>query len=178
MNVFNDIISYLHSSSFGHTLLPFEIIALILSFLFLGAIIYFLYFFSKTLPQNSILLRETGNFLSYKKGRTRIMIKVWQKIRHRLDSNIEAEYKLAIIEADEFFSNVLKRMGYPGDNLEKQLVPIEDKGFLPNLNDVKKAYQVRNGIVHDPNYHLTLSEAQEVVNIYEQALKYLKVLGE
>lgn len=101
-------------------------------------------------------------------------IKDWAKINKKLEGGKESEYKLGIIEADILLDDTLKKMGYSGESVGDRLKQI-DKIILPNLDDLWKAHKVRNNIVHDPDYKLTVREAKEALKIFEEAFQVLNV---
>ena len=88
---------------------------------------------------------------------------------------MESEYKLAIIEADSILDEILKRMGYMGDSLGERLEKLTSAS-LPSLDEVKDAHKVRNNIVHDPDYKMTLDEARITIASFEKALVDLQAL--
>jgi hypothetical protein len=99
----------------------------------------------------------------------------WQKIRGRLNSGLETEYKLAVIEADSLMDEIIKGMGFTGETFPIRLKNLTT-ATLPNINDVLIAHDVRNNIVHDPDFRLSLAEAKKAFEIYETALTDLQAL--
>jgi hypothetical protein len=99
----------------------------------------------------------------------------WEKIELRLAKKAESEAKLAILEADSLLEEVLRKSGYPGETLGEKLEKLDSK-TLPNLEEVKKAHRVKNSIVEDPAYRLTIDEAEKNLKIYKRALTYLEAL--
>ena len=92
----------------------------------------------------------------------------WHGIEARMRTMQEAEYKLAIIEADKLFDDLLQKMAYKGKDMGDRLKQITTEQ-LSSINAIWKCHKVRNLISHDVNYHLSLSEAQWVIQIYEDA---------
>ena len=113
-------------------------------------------------------------FLTYRPFGTRKIEKDWKKIRLRTEKGLESEYKLAIIEADSMFDNILKQMKYEGESLGEKLEKITIS-ILSNIEEVRQAHQVRNNIVHDPNYKLSLDETRKTLDIFEESFKSLDV---
>lgn len=114
-------------------------------------------------------------FFTFRPYGLRKIVGKWQKIERRLETANEAEYKLAVIEADGMLNTILLRMGFRGETLGdrlKILTPI----IVPNLDDVWKAHQTRNNIVHDPDYRLTLKEAQSTLLIYQTTFANLDLI--
>ena len=100
----------------------------------------------------------------------------WEEIIHHANSTREAEWKLAIIEADNLVDNTLKSASYPGDTMGERLMNIE-KGQLLSLDGLWEAHKIRNKLAHDTNYFLRYAEARRAIALYEAALKELNALG-
>lgn len=101
--------------------------------------------------------------------------KKWQIILTRMKRKDEANMKLAVIEADKLFDTLLQHMGYQGKDMSERLeklTPVQ----LSNLEDIWLAHKVRNRIVHEPEHHITLSEAESAIAAFEKAFKELQVL--
>ena len=102
------------------------------------------------------------------------MDKVWDVIMEKLKSGLESDYKLAVIEADGVLDEVLKKVGYKGENLEarlKQLSPVH----YPDLDKMQEVHRIRNDIVRDPDYQLGLGEAKRALAVYKKILEELEV---
>ena len=50
------------------------------------------------------------------------------------------------------------------------------EAIIPNIQEVTKAHAVRNNIVHDPDYHLTLEETRKILTIYEDTFRALDLI--
>ncbi len=101
--------------------------------------------------------------------------KEWDNIMKRLDSKDEANYKLAVIEADKLLDTVLKKLTIPGSTMGERLKAIPS-GQLPSIDNVWKVHKLRNHIVHTTDFILTDNKAKQAMTIYKQAFKELKVL--
>lgn len=149
-----------------------KIIFIILSLLFLVGIIYFLrasgYFKIR-------LWQDVVEFFTYKPYGVEQISKRWQKIQNRLTLPSEAEYKLAILEAEDILDNILKRMGYSGETLGDKL-NLLSPAQLPNISQVLEAHKVRNNIIHDPDYRLSLDRTRKLLEVYEKAFQELQAL--
>jgi len=99
----------------------------------------------------------------------------WEEIQKHLNSNKEAEWKFAVIEADNLVDGVLKASGYPGDTMGERLKNI-DKSQIVTLDGLWEAHKIRNRLAHDPNYFLRYGEAKRAVQLYEKTLKELNAL--
>lgn len=111
--------------------------------------------------------------LTTRKGSLR---KKWDKIRKKIESGEESKYKVAIIEADNIIDNLLLRMKYKGENMSERLEGINPRQ-IENIEDLKKAHEARNRIIHEENFHLTKEQAEEIIKYYEDFLRYFEVLG-
>ncbi len=161
---------YITSPSFNGWILILKTILIVFSLLFLTGIVLFL---SRSSWLKIIFLFDIFEFFTYRPFGVKKIIKAWNKIMARLETGLESEYKLAIIEADSMLDDTLKRMGYGGETLGERLGKLTS-ATLPNIEEVKKAHQTRNNIIHDPDYRLSLDEAKKVLAIYEQAFKDLQ----
>ena len=96
-------------------------------------------------------------------------------VHKKLSSGKEAEYKMAVIEIDEFLKEVFEKMGYSGETLNDMIKQIDSK-VLPSIDKVKEVHEIRNSVVHDPSYHLTKDQAVNIVRVYEQAMSELEMI--
>jgi len=166
------IITFLTSAEIQEKLLPIRITFLVFSAFLLVIIIFVL------LRTNFMRWSFTQNWVEFFTMRTYGMKKItrqWQEVLRRLDTGVESEYKLAIIEADRMLDNALKRMGYPGVDLEERLGKLNSV-ILPNIEEIYQAHKSRNNVLHDPDYKLELTEAKRIMNIYDETFRYLQIL--
>lgn len=101
--------------------------------------------------------------------------KRWSKILARLDKGDEANLKLAVIEADNLFDEILKRMSLPGKDMGERLRQFEEHE-LSSVNLVWEAHRLRNLIVHEPGSRLSREQAEQAIKNFEAALKELEYL--
>ena len=164
----NNIFSIISSPTFLFYLkIAFVIIAVVL----FGAVVFFL------LRNNWLKRRFLEDFveiISYRPFGAKKTFKQWNKLAKKLESGKETDYNMVLIEADSLLASVLKRMGYKGDNMRELLEQIDAK-TLPNIENVWQAHKLRNNIVHDPDYELSLDEAKRMFQIYEQAFRDLEM---
>lgn len=156
----------------GILFLLVKILFIIIFFILLAAVIYFLV---TTNYLQFRVLQDMVEFFTYKPYGVKRMTKIWRKAQKRLEVPDESEYKLAVIEADDLLDSILKRLGYAGNNLKERLSNIT-KIILPSIDSVCEAHAIRDKIVHDPDYHLTLDQAKKLLEVYEQALRELQAL--
>jgi len=152
-------------------LLFLKIILIVISLFFLVIIFHSL---RKSSWLKNRFLQDMVEILTYRPYGVKKMAKIWSKIKGRLEAGSESEYKLAVIEADSMLNDVLERMGFKGEILGDRLKQVTTD-ILPNIEETREAHKVRNNIVYDPDYKLTLDQAQKVLKTYEQALRDLQV---
>lgn len=162
---------YLISPELQEAFLPIKFIFIFFSLFFLGGIIWFLF---NTSWWRKIIFQDLVEILTYKPYLVRQVTRRWNKISRRLERGREAEYKLAVIEADGMLNHTLEQMGYIGETLGERLEKVS-RDTLSNIENVWQAHKIRNNIVHDPNYKLTLIQTRKVLAIFETAFHDLGV---
>lgn len=118
-------------------------------------------------------VEDATEFMTFKPSGVRKLVKAWNKIKGRIDTGVESEYKLAVIEADGVVDDVLRRIGHKGDNLEERLKGLTS-ATLPNIEDLKEAHRSRTRILHNPDQGLSAEEAEKLLKVYEKALEDLQ----
>jgi len=167
-----DILSFIISPSFTGWLLFVKIGFVVLALGFVSAIVFILF---RTEWIRLIFLQDLVEFFTYRPYGVRKIAKAWDKIIGRLEAGLESEYKLAVIEADNLLDGIIKRIGFGGETLADRLDQITS-ATLTNLDQVREAHKLRNTIVHDPDYRLTLDQTRRTLDIYEKALSDLQAL--
>ena len=170
--ILNKIIQFIFFPQFTGWLLVLKILFIVFSLIFLGFIIFTLV---KTTWLKRLIIWDLQEFLTYRPFGLRKVEKDWQKIKRRLESEIESEWKLVIIEAEKMMNDLLNRMGFGGVSLGEKLGRLTTAS-LPNIEEVREAHKIHNNIIHDPTYRLSLEEAKRVIAIYEKALTHLQAL--
>lgn len=169
-----NIISFIFSPQFTGTLWFIRAVFIFFSLLLLGAITILLI---KSSWLNLRYVINAKEFFGPKYFEVKKFLKQWENISKRLKSTKEAEWKLGVIEANNFFGEILARMGKPGTTVAEQLQKI-DPAVFPGLDIdmITEALAVCNNITHDPDYRLTLEQAEKAIKIYEKTLKDLDIL--
>ena len=168
------ILSYLISGDFQKTLLPVKIVFLLLTAILLGIIIFTI---SRTHYFQWLTYQDMKNFMRVGSIGTKRITRQWNKILGRLEIASESEYKLAVIEANDMLDSSLKKMGYDAPTFEGKLEKLTQT-LLPNAQQLHEAHRLRDSIVHDPDYKLTLDEAKKTMDTYGQAFRDLQILAE
>lgn len=146
------------------------------AFLFFGFsfLIFTLVGLLKTSFLEEVFLRDLKEFLTYKPAFAKRFLPRWRKIEKRLESGFEADLKLAILEADDLLKEGLRILGYIG-KIDEVLEKLSED-IISNLQELKEARKIKEDIVEDPSYKISLEETKKILSIYEKSLKELQLL--
>lgn len=167
-----DIIYFLTYPPFPKTLLVLKILFISLFIYFLLSIINYLFFkthYFQWLYGESIIEGLTKKPYGVKK-----VDLIWNRIEEKIKPGTESDYKLALIEADSLLDQLLKSIGYKGETLDdrlRQITPVN----LSTLEELKTVHKVRNDIIRDPNYQLSVEKAKEFLSIYKKTFEELEI---
>lgn len=153
-------------NNFSYILLLIKQIVLILCVLLILGIAYFLHkleYFPKKIKLWQL-------FLQGQKVSPRKIKKQWEQIKNLLKENYDSSWKLAIIKADNLFDSVLKDIGYSGKTCEQRLSSLHP-GHLSSRDKILEVHQKKQELVDNPTRQLIQKEAEEIVLVYEEALK-------
>jgi hypothetical protein len=150
----------------------FQIISVILTLLFIAAIIY--------------VLIETG-YLALRIDRIQdVVLKTdtskkrmqssWDDIEQHFFAGDDNDLKIALIEADHLLNEALRGAGVVGKELGDRLKKVTPEQ-LPNVEEVWQAHKVRNRIAHEAGFVLKRDLAERALTVYETALKHLGALN-
>lgn len=91
----------------------------------------------------------------------------WNVVVSRMQSPEEAQWKLAIIEADTLVDYTIQQMGVQGETMGERMKNLNRSSF-PLLDSAWKAHRVRNYIAHDPSYQVSAQTAARVFDLYRR----------
>ena len=163
---------YLSSVDFERNILPLKIISVSIS---IGLVIVIIYLIFKIRKNNETSLETVTENPTISKVHKENLIKGWQAVLDKMEKGDEADYKLAVIEADKVFDNLLKNIGYQGEDMGERLKQITS-AQLANINELWQAHKIRNQLVHEENFQLKEHEAKRVIEIYKKALDELEAI--
>lgn len=163
-----NVIDFFHSYAFKNIIFTVKTISFILSLLALAAII-FIFFKMRALgrPVKIEKVKEEkipGEVKILVVPKKKKIIKRWTKIERKFRSGVESNYKLAILEADNLYDEVLRTIGY------------DKEKALDNLDEIKNAKRVRRNIVDDSGFLLTAGETRIALDAYKSGLEKLDVM--
>jgi len=149
-----------------------KIISVILSVFFIFFIIILLFKIRKNIKKALLAIAKSVTAPDLPKKE---LDKKWSSVMNKLEKNNESDYKLALIEADNIFDDLLRKIGYQGEDMGERLKQITE-AQLANIDELWQAHKVRNRIAHEPGFKLTYSQAKRAIEIYQQAMEDLEVL--
>lgn len=167
-----DFIYFISSPSIQDALFGVKLVFIFFTVFFLCAVIYF-YLNSSYLQYQ--FLEDVTEFFSWQAYGLRQVDKRWRSIVRKTESGAEEDYKLAIVEADDFLYQTMESGGFAGETFE-ELVESAAKKMQPGFADILQDHQIRNSIVYEPNYMLDLDDARRTLLHYETAIKNLALV--
>src|SRR3989344_1360443 len=163
----NELINSITDPQLQARLFSLKVAFIVTGSIFLAFVVWALI---RTSWKNFKLLFDLTEFFSFRAyGYSRIT-RQWEHIVKRLQTPNEAEYKLALMEADDILGNILKRIGFMQPTVEERLKNVTS-AIIPNLEELMKAHEARNNIVHDPDYRFSLEQARKTLGVYEEAFR-------
>jgi len=73
------------------------------------------------------------------------------------------------INQNRFLAEVLEERGFAGKTID-DAIEKAGKVIAPSLDDVKRAHEVRNSIVYNPEFRLTEETGKKTIEVYEKAI--------
>lgn len=99
----------------------------------------------------------------------------WREILNLLEGREESGWRQAVTDADKFFDEIMRRLGYSGESFGERLKQVHATE-VKNLDAIWDAHRVRNSISHDIEFKLTQDGARRAVGAYEQAMRDWEVI--
>lgn len=101
----------------------------------------------------------------------------WQTVLDLVNSENPAEWKLAILEADNMLDEILEEQGYLGETLADKLKAMTPTR-IASYNEIWEAHKVRNQIAHGGAVEMDLTKkmARDAVVQFGNAFKELGAL--
>lgn len=164
-----DFIYFISSPQIQDMLFPVKLVFVFFAMFFLCAVIYFM--INSSWLQYKFL-EDVTEFFSWQAYGLRAISKRWKKIKEKLDTGVEAEYKLAIIEADDFLAEMLDDRGFAEKTFEES-VKKAGKGMLPNLEEILSAHEIRNSVVYNPDFKVSAEMVKNILAVYEKTVNNL-----
>lgn len=161
-----EFIYFVSSPQLQEMLLPAKLVFIVFTLFFFTAVVYFM--LNSSWVQYKFL-EDTVEFFSWRSYGSKQIEKKWNKIKSRIESGFESEFKLAIIEAEDFLNDVLEERGYEGGDFQERL-KIAEKTTTLNLSQILSAHETRNSIVYNPDFKIDSQGAKKILDIYREAI--------
>lgn len=180
-NLLDVLTEFVKTAEFKTALATFKWIFYILTFVFVGLAIWLRYksFYYSDLRLKYSYYRTKDKKKAGEKETADLPLQslreYWEQLVMRLNYQDDAQWKLAVIEADNFFDHILNLLGYAGESMGERLQRVRPEK-LKNINEVWQVHKIRNALVHDTTFKLSYNQAESVIRTYERALKEFKIL--
>ncbi len=100
----------------------------------------------------------------------------WKRVLEHIESDNQADWRLAIIEADIMLGELLDAQGYTGETIGDKLKKIEISDFQ-TLNEAWEAHKVRNQIAHEgSDFLISEREARRIINLFRQVFEEFRYI--
>ena len=172
IKIYNTLADYFNSTDWQGFVLSLKIFSIILSVFLFVVIIILIVKIRKEIKKSLKIVAES---LSAPDLPKRVMEEKWHGIENKLAAGDENSYKLAIIEADKIFDDLLKRLNLPGQDMGERLKGLSSDQ-VGNLDDVWQAHKLRNRIVHEPDFRPNPTEVKRAIDSYQRALRSLEAI--
>ena len=120
-----------------------------------------------------LTLLRTGQEFPVVKGK---MQQRWEEVQEWLRSNDPAQWNAAVLESATILNEILGTIGYAGQNLGEKL-DVLLPNQMDNLEQAKEANKVKNKIVNDPDFRLKQQEAEQIVEVFAESLRYFEAIS-
>jgi hypothetical protein len=173
LEVYDFLYVYVSSSNWQQKIFIYKIISLIISLILLTFILILIFRIKSNIKKSFTRITESllGKSLP---GKTD---KKWDSIIKKIEGEDEGNYKLAIIEADTMLDDVLKKIGFTGEDMGERLKQVTPQQ-ISNIEEVWEAHKMRNKIAHQMEFRVSQSEAERAIEIYQRALEDLSGIEE
>ncbi len=120
-------------------------------------------------------LRKLSRGVANTKVSKKADIREWTSIMDRLNSKDEKQYRVALLQADQFVYKSLETQGYNGTNFAERISQIPPNSYSA-LEAARDVHTLVTQIVRDNNFRITKEQAQNALGVYEKFLHNLDVL--
>jgi hypothetical protein len=163
---------------FDTTIFVLKIVALVVSIIFISAVIYTVIKSSEvgSIISKSVAVDPEAKTLANGKADVSPQNKKWARVNEHIQSENPGDWRLAILECDIILAEMLEKMGYVGDSVGEILKGIEKSDFT-SIEAAWEAHRVRNIIAHEgSDFMLSKREAERIVTLYRQVFEEFKFI--
>ncbi len=100
----------------------------------------------------------------------------WEKIIEYVNSDSQAKWRMAILDADVILDEMTTKMGYSGESIGEKLRQVERSDFT-TINSAWEAHKIRNQIAHGgTDSLLTQRTAKRAIGLYKTVFEEFKFI--
>ena len=146
----------------------------VLAVVFCLVCVYFVFYLFKKIKA----LRDNERSLLYPENPTLsgAINSKWEHVLHCSDSLNESDWRLAILESDIMLSDILDKLGLPGETMGDKLKAVEKSDFT-TLDNAWEAHKIRNQIAHEgTSFMLSQHETKRVVALYRTVFEEFQII--
>src|SRR3989338_330037 len=107
-------------------------------------------------------------------GRRR-QLRAWKRIMKQIKKGDVESWKMAILEADKIFDEILKMSGYRGEDVHERFFQLPQEA-ISNRDKIVASHEIRDKILTEPDFTLSNDEALTILRNYQRALKELGLI--
>ena len=169
MDVINNILSGF-MAFFAQYLAVFQLTSFLVSAGLIALIVYFLL----NTDIVSCPIDHVTDIFGFRNVSHSRALRGWKQIKKRLESKDKKQWRLAVIEADAIFDETIKTAGYNGKTFDERLEAANHTRFFNiSVEEIKEARRLKDRIASEPEFLVSLNEAEVIVKIYKDACKEL-----
>ena len=100
----------------------------------------------------------------------------WQLVENHINSLNQADWKLAILEADIILAELLESLALPGESVGEKLKAVEKSDFT-SIDEAWEGHKIRNAIAHEgSDFLITEREAKRVISLYHKVFEEFEII--
>lgn len=107
-------------------------------------------------------------------GRRR-QLRAWKKIMKQIKTGDVESWKVAVLEADKIFDEILKMSGYRGETVHERFSQLPQEA-ISNRDKIVASHEIRDKILTEPDFALSNDEALTLLRHYQRAFKELGLI--
>lgn len=115
---------------------------------FFGLLVWYIYLLEQNSEQGAIADKKYQEHFNRIRKQAQKRNERWEKVTELVRSQNQADWVLAIIEADAMLDGMLTTLGYPGQSVGEKLSQTNTLQF-PVLEFAWQAHKIRNKIAHE-----------------------------
>lgn len=169
----DDINNFLTSHQLSSALLPFKVVFIIVSILFIALIAFYV-------TKQYYLMAEKRRILSDFKNPSfdlkTYTLNRWKQIIAALRKKDDINYKLAIINLESMLYDIFKELKYQGKDLNEMLPQIAEQKPISNPETIDALVYLANKVKVDPGYKVDPEFVEKMASEINDFLMELKVI--